>query len=231
MFDIYAFADYSGSKNKGMQRKHIVLAVVEGEEIHTFRRLTRGTLFEQVKQLLATDKRILFGFDHSYSFPIGFYETITGEPWQRWDQLLRLMEDVPYDARAWAASINEQIQQKVSVPQGPFWGPNFKPQERDPKFPYERTHLKQYRLCEEREARMKPIYKIGGAGAVGLQALCGIPYLAKLRAYCWEQGIPLFCWPFDGWELPERGHVMVEMYPTMFNTGPRTDEEDAMACA
>ena len=41
----------------------------------------------------------------------------------------------------------------------------------------------------------------------------------------------LFCWPFDGWELPSNGHVLVEIYPGLFNKNSKGDAQDARACS
>jgi hypothetical protein len=248
LFDRYLFADYSGAKSTYLQKKHIALAdaTVEmasrGEANVMTRCYTRESLIVDVQNRLAeataAGQRVLLGFDHSYSFPVGFYETVTGEEWTSWEQLLSLLQQggaglppVGEAPRVWAQQANQRIAALTGVDGGgPFWGPNFI-QRKNPQFPFGTTRLVERRVTEASERRMKTIYQIGGAGAVGLQALFGIGYLARLRTWCREQGIFLFAWPFDGWELPEYGHVLVEVYPTLFNTGPRTDEEDARACA
>ncbi|HEU4965039.1 MAG TPA: hypothetical protein VFV52_14470 [Bacilli bacterium] len=244
-FDIYAFADYSGAATPRAQRKSIVLATCEAgseREMHLSHH-SREELVAAVETLLATasqqGKRVLFGFDHSYSFPGGFYEAVTGEAWNSWEQVLNLLatgtDRLPrieeLTGRAFAKAVNDLFGEKWSWDGGgPFWGANFV-QLKDPKFPYDELPLQERRLVEERCRRMKPIYKIGGAGSVGLQALYGIRYLARLRKFCQEQGIEVFAWPFDGWEVPQSGHVLVEVYPTLFNKQERTDTNDALACA
>ncbi|MGZ4164324.1 MAG: hypothetical protein ACXVDB_07745, partial [Tumebacillaceae bacterium] len=252
-FDWYAFADYSGATSPRLQRKHIVLATLAAGAVSVAENVdvsvehhTRESLLHAVKALLAEatrqGKRVIIGFDHSYSFPIGFVETVNGAKWERWEQLLDLLEQgfgagghlppVQDQPREWADVANRVIGQRIGIASGgPFWGSHFHSQVRDPKFPFAETLLEERRLVEMRCKRMSPIYKIGGAGTVGLQSLYGIGYLAKLRAFCKEYGISLHAWPFDGWELPAEGHVLVEVYPTLFNKGARTDEEDAMSCA
>lgn len=184
------------------------------------------------------NQRVIFGFDHSYSFPIGFYETITGNKWKTWEQLLELLcngaqelKPVNDKPREWAKAANDCICKQLNLKGGPFWGPNFKYQETDPKFPFECTPLKEKRLAEEICSRTKTIYKIGGIGTVGLQSLYGIQYIARLRQDLKTNGIKLFCWPFDGWELPSSGHVIVEIYPALVNKGLKSDENDAEACS
>jgi metallothiol transferase len=235
VFDLYAFADYSGAESLAAQRKHIVLAAGDGQELHLHHH-TRESLYTALCDLLLQahreGKRVLFGVDHSYSFPSGFYEAVTGRQQTSWDDLLDLLP--PHaKPREWAAAINALLVEKMDLPlgsAGPFWGANFKPQERDPKFPHHEVNLPERRLVELRDRRLKPIYKLGGAGSVGLQSLFGIPQLARLRRFCREHDIPLHAWPFDGWELPANGHVLAEVYPTLYNHGTRTDENDAAAC-
>ncbi|TCP58171.1 hypothetical protein EV586_102623 [Tumebacillus sp. BK434] len=230
-FDRYAFADYSGSSSLRLQKKHIVLAVSGAEPEH----FTREELYLRVCDLLAeataAGERVVLGFDHSYSFPQGFFEKVTGSSPVSWDEVTALLTGAEADGRGWAARINGLFQTRHGVAVGgPFWGPNFQLQSKRPPFPYAALGMSERRLVEERCRKMKPIYQVGGAGSVGLQAICGIAYLTRLRRFCREQGIPLFAWPFDGWVLPETGHVLVEMYPTLFNHGERGDTEDALAC-
>lgn len=273
LFDLYAFADYSGSLRPAEQRRKIAWSLLEANgdrapcaEIGW----TRETLFNEVQQLLdgasKSGKRVIFGFDHNYSFPEGFYEAVTGRSWTRWPEMLTLLaegtSELPalnlHNPRLWAKKANELIGERFNFEGGgPFWGPHFDPMKK-PAFPYgeflprqhsyvaddliratkvspkslakARSSLKERRLIEELFPQMKAIFQLGGAGSVGLQSLLGMVYLHRLVSFCSEKGIPLHCWPYDGWEVPETGHVLVEMYPTMFNKGPRTDRNDAKAC-
>ncbi|HEX7065464.1 MAG TPA: hypothetical protein VF199_10410 [Bacillales bacterium] len=241
MFDLYAFADYSGSLREVEQRKRIALSVIRkvdraGESPETRVGFTRKTLLLTFRQMLqqATEcgERVVFGFDHNYSFPIGFYEAVTGHPWTNWRQVLRLLAEgkVAEDPRGWARMANLKVARRFELEtDGPFWGPHFEPRKK-PDFPYEEI-LRERRLVEERCPRMKTVFQLGGAGSVGLQSLFGMFYLHQLLLFCDEAGIQLHCWPFDGMEIPSKGHVLVEMYPTLFNQGQRTDQKDAEECA
>ncbi len=117
------------------------------------------------------------------------------------------------------------------MPKGPFRGPNFKDQQKNPEFPFKSWNMKEKRLVEERIPQTKPIYKIGGIGSVGLQSLYGIQNLVELRNEIRSRGIELFCWPFDGWDLPSSGHVLVEIYPKLFNKKSKNHLQDAEACS
>jgi len=45
-----------------------------------------------------------------------------------------------------------------------------------------------------------------------------------------RQNVSLCFWPFDGWELRDYRHVLVEWYPAIHNKGPKGDANDARAC-
>lgn len=244
-FDIYAFADYSGAASIYLQRRSIALSIIKNSDNARFssKGFTRESLRTEIEALLShattAKKRVLFGFDHSYSFPAGFYETVTSVKWRSWDQLLKLLccgtDELPPvndSPREWAGICNRLISEKTCLTcGGPFWGPNFRFQIKDPKFPYHSTLLNEKRLTEERCRSTKPIFKLGGIGSVGLQSLFGIQHIAKLRHFCRKNRIELFCWPFDGWDIPTEGHLMVEIYPALFNSGIKGDIEDATACS
>jgi len=219
---------------------------------------------------------VLFGFDHSYGFPVGFFETLTGRHLVNWDQLLHLIgwgsSDIPalgdttalddkararytHDSvaqgalqwikdaftgtvlpRVWASAVNQRIAKCIPghLVGGPFWDPNFHDQLTKPSSS-PREGWKDRRLveayCQQWQRKsMKSIYQIGGNGSVGLQALFGISYLRQLLLYCQRKEVPIFRWPFDGWAPDSESHVLVEVYPTLYNSGLRSDEEDAKSC-
>ncbi len=243
-FDVYAFADYSGAKSQYNQKKSIALSVIRSDvkKPQTTKCFTRESLRNEIKLLLIKagqeNQRVIFGFDHSYSFPVGFYDVVTGTQWKKWEQLLDLLchgtselPSVNNEPREWAKAANDCICKRLSLSKGPFWGPNFVYQNTNPKFPFDKTPLKEKRLSEERIPRTKPIYKIGGIGSVGLQSLYGIQHLAWLMQDLENNSIKLFRWPYDGWELPFKGHVLIEVYPSLVNEGLKSDENDAEACS
>lgn len=248
-FDIYAFADYSGSKSEYQQKRAIALSVINNHKKQLHKGYTRKSLRNSIQSLLVNadreNQRVIFGFDHSYSFPVGFYEVITGERWKTWDQILDLLFSGTFElqsvlennAREWAKTANDLICKRLELQNGPFWGP-FSYQVTKPAFPFgnmtfkdKRLIFKERRFVEEICIKTKSIYQIGGIGSVGLQSVYGIQNLAKLRHDLKNVDIKLFCWPFDGWDLPSNGHVLVEIYPALVNKGLKSDENDAEACS
>ncbi len=243
-FDLYAFADYSGSKSEYQQRKAIALSVIDNnrKQLYTDHTYTRESLRNCFIKILdeasSEKKRVVFGFDHSYSFPVGFYDVVAGKKWETWEQLLDLLcnsgqglPQVKDGPREWAKAVNDLICKRLDLPKGPFWGPHFKDQLKYPEFPFKSMNMKEKRLVEERVPQTKPVYKIGGNGSVGLQSLYGIQNLFEILNEIRNRSIELFCWPFDGWNLPSSGHVLVEIYPKLFNKKSKNHLQDAEACS
>jgi hypothetical protein len=140
-----------------------------------------------------------------------------------------IREEPESNVRQWADVANQRIAGLLKTERGPFWGPNFS-QAKEPKFQFLRVPFEKFRVVEKCIEGSKPIFKIGGQGAVGLQSLCGIPHLFYIRNACSQQNIPLHCWPFDGWDPRGSTHCLVEWYPAIQNQGQKSDEEDALAC-
>ncbi len=91
--------------------------------------------------------------------------------------------------------------------------------------------FRERRLIEKQIPKTQPVFKLGGAGAVGLQTLYGIFQLAVLNDRLLQEGIHLFFWPFDGFEPPHDRHVIVELYPGIINRGIKSDRNDAVSGA
>lgn len=246
LFDVYIAIDFSGSKDTVRQRHGIAVAETEqGSSPHV--RANEFTRFEAVWYLLqrilhhnSKGKRVLCGFDFQYSFPEGFWYALTGLT-EIWGDIVRGMaEGVPglpavvekpeSNARRWAELANKKISGgHLGVKVGPFWGPNHS-QSINPEFPFSKVAFNEYRLTEKRGPGFKPIFKVGGQGSVGLQSLCGMPYLFQIRTTCLQQKVGFHCWPFEGWGPEGSKHFMVEWYPALYNQGQKSDENDALAC-
>lgn len=244
LFDVYIAVDFSGSKHPTRQRRSIAFAEWDRSLSPYIRKdFTRpGVAFYLLERIIyhnLHEKRVLCGFDFQYSFPQGLWYALTSLP-ETWINILQGManggaglppitEEPESNARKWADIANQRIARLLETRVGPFWGPNFS-QATNPNFPFQHAPFEEFRLVEKRVEGSKPIFKIGGQGAVGLQSLCGIPYLFHIRNTCSQQNIPLHCWPFDGWDPAGPAHVLVEWYPAIQNQGQKSDEEDALAC-
>ena len=245
LFDVYIAVDFSGSKDAGRQKSSIAVAEAHrGTTPETIKdRFSRFEVVLFVLQRLlhhnSKGKRVLCGFDFSYSFPKGFWHTLTGQPeiWSNMTSCLvngianlpPITEKPEPNAREWAGLANKKLAYGLGTGKGPFWGPG-STQSTDPKFPFSKVDFNEYRLTEKRGSGLKSIFKIGGNGTVGLQSLCGIPYLFQIQTTCVQQKVPLHCWPFDGWEPEGSTHCLVEWYPSLYNKGEKSHEQDALAC-
>ncbi len=245
LFDIYIAVDFSGAKDPCQQKKHIAFAEIQHDRPtpRVEDGLTRSAAISHLTARLryhgSRGRRVLCGFDFQYSFPAGLWRTLTDLP-DTWGQMAQgmadgvpglpqIVEEPESNAREWAEAANNQIAHQLGCPAGPFWGPNFS-QAKDPGFfRSQKRPFNEYRIVERCLPGCKPIFKIGGQGSVGLQSLCGIPSLFRLRSLCSAQNIPIHFWPFDGWGL--RGtHTLVEWYPAIHNKGQKSDKNDACAC-
>ena len=70
-------------------------------------------------------------------------------------------------------------------------------------------------------------------GSVAKSTHAGLPWLLKIREHAQSQ---VFFWPFDGWDPPADGHVIAEVYPSIFRNryrrdGLKGDALDAFAVA
>jgi hypothetical protein len=245
LFDVYMAVDFSGSKDVGVQRRSIAFAELERSLTPDVRKgFTRSTvtdyLLERVIHHNQRGKRVLFGFDFQYSFPKGFWNALTGLP-ESWTSIVEGMaegvaglppvqEEPVSNAREWAHKANESIARHLRTKVGSFWGPHFFSQPTEPKFPFSSGIFEKFRAVENRAAGFKPIFQLGGRGAVGLQSLCGMPHLFYLRTSCFQHKVALHCWPFDGWDQGNSAHFLVEWYPAIQNQGRKSHEQDAEAC-
>ena len=199
LFDVFIAVDFSGSKDL-RQKKHIAFAETEHSLLtpRLSAGLTRSAavshLIERLHHHSSHGQRVLCGFDFQYSFTLGFWHALTGLQ-EIWSEMItgmsegvaglpRINEEPVPNARHWADIANRQMSRRLSVSIGPFCGPNF-PQAKDPGFFRTlRPSFEEYRLVEQRLKGCKPIFRIGGQGSVGLQNLCGIPYLSRIREIC-----------------------------------------------
>ena len=169
---------------------------------------TRAKAIEELTELLnrclKRGDRVLVGVDFPLGFPAGTAEALKlkGEPCKALrDFLLKEMKDKPDNSNnrfALAARMNRLI----SDGPFPFWGCSKKDELTTLSVKKTREHGKgdvaEFRLVEEaaiatKKARLQPVWKIAYAGAIGGQAMTGIPAMERLR----EKFPALKIWPFD----------------------------------
>ena len=234
IFDAYLVVDWSAAARPVRGADSIWYALYERTARGLRRRAlanpsTRAealeTISELLVRLLARGGRTIAGFDFPNAYPAGFAARagFQGTPWRAiWDGLAELIEDRPDNANnrfEVAAGLNERI----SGADFPFWGcpagragPRLSTHKVDR---YAGDGLAERRLAEAWVPRAQPCWKLAYTGAVGSQALLGIPVQRALRddprlsdhTVVWPFETGLRPPPADGdWQV-----VLAEVYPSL----------------
>jgi hypothetical protein len=231
-FDAYLMVDWSASSRPAtgtdsiwyclMLRSGTALQVAALENPST-----RVAAIAEIRKILCglAQQRltVLVGFDFPFGYPTGFVAALRLEcdhPWDGvWSELVRHVVDGADNSNN-RFNVAGELNRRLSGACHPFWG--------CPK-DCESTTLSSTKgaggqLPEKRltdVGNMQPIWKLYGNGAVGSQALVGIPYVAALRN---NPGLATVCrvWPFETGlvKLPnrqDRGYLIVlaEIYPSL----------------
>ena len=229
-FDRVAILDWSAAKGPKLGKDSIWLGICDrdgtlAENIPT-RALARDRLSGLVDAALSAGDRLLIGADFSFGFPAGFAQRVTGQPsaLSVWSWLAARVHDMPGNAsnyRTVAAQLNAHFPDL-----GPFWG-NTARQEvpglprRKPPLPPSLAEFRQSDLvARESGARPKSVWQLAGVGAVGAQALTGLPVLHALRTDFARQ---ISVWPFEEALTPV---VLAEVYPSLLHTLVREASDD-----
>ncbi|MFT5364327.1 MAG: molybdopterin molybdotransferase, partial [Dinoroseobacter sp.] len=212
-YDRVLIVDWSGGNDRGAKpKKDAIWAAFDGEEAQYFR--NRQVFEVWLSEVLEAERRaghrILIGFDFPFGFPAGIAAHVTGraDPFALWDWLAVRIEDAPkannrFDVAADMNALFDGI--------GPFWGNGLA---RDiyglPRKGLARTaDVPERRVAEGVAKGAFPLWQLAGAGAVGSQALMGLPVLARLRT---RFGADLSIWPFE----QNNGHIcVIEVWPSL----------------
>lgn len=241
MFDIFIAIDFSAS-NKPSSKKPKSDALwasileVESEKIYTKYFRTRQECFEFLKNKFNIYSRenmnILVGYDFDFGFPYGFSqaskikETI---PWKsNWKYLTNNIED-NLDNSNNRFQVADKLNKLISNKEGPFYGVPLKQRTntlntKGCEFPYKvgDLRLQKKRICEIKEPKAHPVWKLLGTGSVGGQSLMGIPFLYKLSKLNFKN-TDQHIWPFTtGFNYPNlsigKANILhCEIWPGILN--------------
>jgi len=240
-FDQYLFADYvgSGGHDKSARGLRLVGATATGQlrELRSAngRHWSRASLYEFVCQKLdlasKQGKRVVFGFDHQYSWPLEMLRLASLDIATEWRELIASLVNgdsnigrPAFDSpRQYAKAFNAWCRRPV------FYS---KIRQNSNLYEIPNTGTAMYRATEEYAKRSggrpAPANGVGGNGdgAVGGQTLCGLQFLSKFIARN-----DVRAWPFDGLDLSsyKDGHLLVELYPTGLR--PRSIRQSDLADA
>lgn len=176
---------------------------------HRSRASAEAAITQAIETALASQTRLLIGFDFPMGYPAGFAARLTGQATARavWAWLNAAMQDGPLNRNN-----RFQIASRINklFGKGPFWG---RPAALDlPNLPAKKTvdytalGLKERRAVEVLVPRAQAVWKLYTTGAAGSQGLMGQPMIHRLIQ---RPGVAV--WPFD-----TPGPVtLAEVYPSL----------------
>ena len=217
-WDSVVMVDWSAANDRGAAPKKDAIwigAVTDGvPQVPVYQRnrqVAEETLSRMIEAHVAEDRRLLVGFDFPFGYPKGFAERVVGrpDPLALWEWFAENLEDSPAENNRFdlAARLN-----RLFPGVGPFW---FNGVKRDiAHLPHKGTERHGHGMAERRAAESLArgafaLWQMGGAGAVGGQAMTGMAALARLRArFAGEIAV----WPFEPLDKPVG---FVEVWPSL----------------
>lgn len=250
LFDAYIMVDWSAASKPARGANSIWIATCTrrpNAEILTdtvnppTRRAAQDLILSQARALIAAKQTVLIGFDFAMGYPAGTAAALELDlsetpPWAAMQAYL----SAHYEARAdnsndrfdlaarmnrvmtgtahpfWAATKTKQTE-TLSMKKGDFSQPDSLPEHRLSET-WVRAHFR---------ARPKSVWQLSGIGAVGSQALLGLPTVSALRRAIRGSRI----WPFEtGFQpltaerLKNTPCVLAEIYPSTVSVTPKPGE-------
>lgn len=238
-FDAYLMVDWSANSKPKTGKNSIWYCMAE--RVNGSIRLsrpenprTRHQAVAEIRNILVknVERRVvtLVGSDFPYGYPRGFAAVLgldlqKSAAWRPlWDALSNKIKDDTNNKNN-RFVIADEFNKRISSGPYPFWGcpRNHRYPNLSLKKPSASKHvpLCEYRLTEERALAAQSAWKLLGHGAVGGQALLGIPYVASLRDDSRLNKVSRV-WPFETGlaRLPSREGrdwfiLHVEIYPSI----------------
>jgi hypothetical protein len=236
-FDDFVFADYSGALAPAAQRRGIALwrRPREGRARKVPGPFTREGLRRALLAILAEatrrGRRVLFGIDYQWSWPLDLWRA-AGLEGLAWRRALAALVDGAHDRpplgppATFAAAFNAyaaadvfhcrvtSLARRYGLPTRPSWAGDA------------------VRLTERAMRGTKPATRLGGTGAVAGQTLTGLVQLHLLLEEAAAARLRVLVWPMDGLVDDGRSHVGVEIYPSFCRPRAvrKSDDADARAC-
>lgn len=218
-FKRYCGIDYSGADTPTACLKGLRVFLADGNAVPveilpvagSCKFWSRRSLAEWLVGLLRENVPTLVGIDHGFSFPLRYFEAHEVKP--DWSDFLNdFCKHWPTDGDATTV---EHVRHGL-VGQGRLRGGN----------------ARWRRLTEER-CRAKSVFHFDVPGSVAKSTHAGLPWLRYMRGMLGER---LWCWPFDGWDVPADVSVLAEAYPSLWKgkfavDGLSSDQQDAYTVA
>jgi hypothetical protein len=218
-FSRYIGIDYSGAQTPDSSLKGLRVYQASPKELPAEvppppskrKYWTRRGLAEWLAERLAEDVPTLVGIDHSFSFPLRYFEVHLLEP--QWEAFL---DDFH---KHWPTDRDNMY---VDFIRDGLHGNGAS-----------RTGSARWRRIAEKRAGAKSVFHFDVPGSVAKSTHAGLPWLRYLRQ---RLGACLHFWPFDDWEIPAGKSVLAEVYPSLWSKnyprdGRTPDQQDAYAAA
>ena len=217
-FDNILVVDWSGGNDRGPKPKKDAIwtalidsGAAQAPVYHRNRQQADSYLHSLCAAIIARNQTLLAGFDFPFGYPAPFAQAITGsaDPLALWDYFAAHLTDTPKGNNRFALA-NALNRRFDGV--GPFWFNGSR--ENLPDLPHKGTartnrDFPEKRLCETYAKGAFTCWQLGGAGAVGSQAITGMASLSRLRANFPGQ---LAIWPFEPQTKPI---MLVEVWPSL----------------
>jgi hypothetical protein len=212
LFNAYVIVDWSAAAKAGVGADPIVIGVMKRDvrfrlSFESFAPATRLEAEKQLNLILDDRKkhgdRVFLGFDFPLGFPRGLAEALKlpGAPWQAvWDYLDKMVKDKADNTNN-RFGVGAEINRRTTGGPFPFWGcpPRDTLTTLQPKRPHDHGpgDLPEFRYADL-AVKGASIWKLYYAGAIGGQAILGIPVLKRLKK---AKGDAFKTWPFEtGWK-------------------------------
>ncbi len=218
-FHRYIGIDYSGAQtaDTGLKGLRVYLASRGDPPAEVTpppgsgRHWCRRRLAQWLVARLSTETPTLVGIDHSFSFPLRYFERHELTP--DWPAFL---DDFQRHWPTDEAGVSVELVRRGLHGSGG-----------------QRDGDAHWRRIAEVRARAKSVFHFDVPGSVAKSTHAGLPWLRYLRR---KLGTGIHFWPFDGWELPTGRSVVAEVYPSLWSRdhpdeGRTPDQQDAYAAA
>ena len=210
-FGRYVGIDYSGAQTPTSSLKGLRVYMADREAFATEvlpppsprKYWTRQGIAEWLVEHCLENRPTLIGIDHGFSFPLRYFETHHLVP--EWPEFLDDFQ------RHWPTDgdhIYVDFVRDGLVGNGVARSGN----------------TRWRRITEERAGSAKSVFHFDVPGSVAKSTHAGLPWLRFLRR---QLGKRVHFWPFDGWAVPSRRSVLVEVYPSLWS--PSFAREDRTA--
>jgi hypothetical protein len=201
LFDRYIGIDYSGAETaeSSLPGLRIYMADRNSPPFEVppspspRRYWTRRAIAEWLVERLAEDQVTLAGIDHGFSFPLRYFDQYhLPHDWPAFLDDFR--RHWPTDENyCYVDFVRDGVRGNGAARSGnPRW-----------------------RRVTEQRAGAKSVFHFDVPGQVAKSTHAGLPWLRYIRSR-----VPgAHFWPFDGWDIPARGSVVAEVYPSLWNRG------------